>query len=504
MNNVAIVGCIAVVVYAGIILGIALRSSRNKDTVSTGKKFFLGSGLGVIVLLFSMMASSFSTWVIMGAPVTTYTTGMTWVMLVTLYQMTMAFSCGYLGPRFWRLRRARDYVTQGDLVADYFKDNKIRYLMGTGFVLGMFASCVAQFRAMGTAISTMTDGVIPYWAATLFLFAVIAVYVCIGGFTGSALVDTFQGMLFTFVLWGGFAVVLVKLGGLGNLFDEVAAVDTRLILYGDNSPDSLWPPVAAITFCLTTCFGGGFTPGFWQRYYAADNPQTLKKMSVWFPILVSLGVTTSGGLVGLAAHAFEARGITISNPSSVFQLLLSAISTPYWSVFVVIAVLAAGMSTVAGYMNGSAMILTYDFIHTFRPNIDDVKLRDRGRIIMVAMMALAYLLSQFTTSAVTALIALAVAFYAVALYPVITIFIWKRGTYAGCLAASVGSLCAVIVTNFILKNPLGVHSGVWGLMVGFSLYFLVSLATKPIPAEQRAAYLEPLRKTKVYERTYTD
>lgn len=134
--------------------------------------------------------------------------------------------------------------------------------MGTGFILGLCATTVAQFKAMGTAISAMTDETIPYWAASLFLYSAIAIYVCVGGFKGTALVDTLQGLLFTVILWGGLLVVLFKIGGPGQLFDSVADVDPRYILYGDSGPDSLWRPLTAITFCTVATVGGFFSAGF--------------------------------------------------------------------------------------------------------------------------------------------------------------------------------------------------------------------------------------------------
>lgn len=119
-------------------------------------------------------------------------------------------------------------------------------------------------------------------------------------------------------------------------------------------------------------------------------------------------------------------------------------------------------------------------------------------------MAGLYLLSVYATSAVSALIALAVSFYACAIYPVVTIFIWKRGTYAGSIAGMIGSLVGVVITNFIVKTPLGIHPGVWGLIVGFACYLVVSLCTKPIPEEKRDIFMEPLRRTRVHSKTKLD
>lgn len=501
MTTVGIVGIICVLIYSAVLIGISVRTAMHKELIDTGKKFYLGNGTRHFVLLFSMLASCFSTWVIMGAPVTTYRQGHTWIALVTMYQMTLSFTIGYLGPRFWILAKKFGYMTHSDLVAHYFGKNAIRYLIGAGFVLGWMSTTVAQFKAMGTSISAMTGGAIPYWAASLFLAVVIGIYIFIGGFHGTALVDTVQGLLFSIILFGGLAVMLITVGGFPNMFDLVAAEDTRLVLYG-TGPDSLWPPKTAITFCVVGIFGGMLTPGFWQRYYAADKPKTLVKMSIWFPILTSIGVSTTGGLVGLAAHAFP--NVDVGNADAVFQDLLSAISTPYWAVIVVIGVLAAGMSTVAGNMNGAALVVSYDFVRNMHKGTPDHTLRNVGRVSSLVIMGLVYLFSLYTFDAVTALVQLSTAFYAVALFPVLTIFIWKRGTYAGCMAGMIGCLGGVVVTNFIWKDPLGIMAGFWGLMIGLALYIVVSLCTKPVPAERRAEFMAPLKAARVRPQTHVD
>jgi len=182
-------------------------------------------------------------------------------------------------------------------------------------------------------------------------------------------------------------------------------------------------------------------------------------MSIWFPILVSIGVSTSGGLVGLSAHAFQAQGYDIGNPSTIFQNVLTAISTPWWVVIVIIGILAAGLSTVAGNMNGASLIVTYDFVRILKKDISDEKLKNYGRIFILSLMFIVYIASIYSSDAVTALVQLSTAFYSMALYPIVTIFIWRRGTYVGTLAGMVGSLGSVIVTNFIYKNPLGVMAG---------------------------------------------
>lgn len=494
--SVVYVGIIVLVVYTFAILGISWRSSRSANHNGSGKAFFLGNGTRTFVLLFSAVASAFSTWVFMGAPATTFENGHTWIALVTLYQMSMTFVCGYLGPRFWVLRQENDFVTQSDLLVAYYKSNTLRYVVGVCFIAGMVTGAIAQFKAVGSAIVMMTNGLVPFWAAALYIGIVVGIYVYLGGFHGEALVDTFQGILFSVILWGGLLVVLVKVGGLTGLFGQLAVQKPELLLYPGG--EAYFDFKMALSFCLVALLGGMVHPGFWQRYYAAKDTKTLLNMSIWFPIMVSAGVTLSGGLVGLAANLFD---LNLTDTSTVFQTLLSAISTPYWGVLVALGVLAAGMSTIAGNMNGSAMIISYDFIRFIKKDADEKKMMVTGRKCIIVLMVISYLLSLRTPSSVTMLIQLMAAFNLMALYPVIGIFIWKRATVAGCISAIVGGFATICVTNFIFKNPLGIVAGGWGFGVGLVLFIVVSLCTRPVSEEDRAKFMMPLKKRKSLPQT---
>lgn len=483
-------GIISVLVYSFVIILIAIRSSRTLNQNKSGQNFFLGTGTRTFVLLFTTVASTFSTWVIMGAPASSFANGHTWLTTVALCQMSMAFTCGYLGPRFWVLRKEFGFVTQSDLVVKYYRTNILRYILAICFIIAMLTSTIAQFKAIGLAITTMTGGTIPYWGATLYLGIIICFYVFFGGFHGEALVDTFQGLLFSFVLWGGLVLVLSKVGGLTNLFTQLEATNEGLLLYP--GAEQFYNAKFAISFCLVTIFGGIVHPGFWQRYYAAKDTQTLKRMSIWFPIMVCFVVTFAGGLVGLSANIFNIHPET---NDTIFQVLLSSEFSPYLSIVITVAILAAGMSTIAGNMNGASMILSYDVVRMLnKKKTDDSQMLKIGRICVIFLIAISYLLSLRTLSSITMLIQLMAAFNMAALYPIIGIFVWKRATVAGCLSGMIGGFVAVVITNFIVPNMFGIVAGGWGFGIGMFLFIIVSLFTKPIPQEWRDEFMAPLKK----------
>jgi SSS family solute:Na+ symporter len=501
MSGMQIAGIIVIALYCFILIFISWNTARkDKSIAATGKSFFLGRGIGLFVMVFSLLAAAFTSWVIMGCPTTTYTTGWQWVGMVTLYQITFSFTCGYLGPRMWKLRQSYDYVTHGDLVSHYYDSKIARYCVGFSYFMSTTFTTIAQFVAIGNSAHAVTG--IPYVAIVIFIALVIILYVCISGFQGTAFVDCFQGIVFSAVIFGGFLIVLFKLGGLGNLFNEVAAVDVRYILYNGNRPDTLWPTATAISFCMVGIFGGITTPAFWLRYYAADKPQTLIKMSVRQPILASLVVSTMGGIVGLSAHAFIARGdAAISNANTVFQTLLEQISSPYWPLLILVGVMAAGMSSIAGNCHIGSMVVTYDIISKVKPDLTEKQLSKVAKTFVIALtMAICYM-SINTTDAITTIIVIGGGFAATVIFPILGIFIWRRATTAGVVAAMLGSLIAQIITNFVVRNPLGIIPGGWGLIAGSVLFIVISLCTKPIPAEKRAAYMLPLSKNKQFEHT---
>ena len=499
----AIITLLIVIGYGLVLIGISYRSSKTGQ-IKTGKQFFLGTGIGPFVLMFSTLAALCSTWVVMGCTTTTYTTGWQWIALVVLYQQTFSLSVGYFGPRIWKLRQTYDYASHGDLLAHYYDSKALRYLTAVSYLMLCVFHTLGQLSAMGLAVSAATG--VNMNIIIIMIAAIVIIYSGVGGYKGTALIDTLQGMIFTFVIFGGLVFVLFKLGGLPNLFSEVGTVDPKLIIYNGNMEGTRWPLITALSFTFIGGIGGITTPSFWLRYYTAAKPKDIiDRMSVRTGILASIVVPLASGLIGLSAHAFINRGAAvIDNPGTVFQSLMSQIGGSYWVILLILACIAAGMSTVASNMNMSALIMTYDVVHVFRKDIDESRLKNIGRGVMVALVCVGAVLAMTATSALTTIVQIAVGFGAAPLFPLIGIFIWKRATKQGAIAGMIGSLAAQTFSVVVIPNPLGIVGGTWGVIVGAICFVAVSLMTKPYSQEYRDNYLAPLKKGKVYSTTNTD
>src|SRR5690606_25606033 len=66
---------------------------------------------------------------------------------------------------------------------------------------------------------------------------------------------------------------------------------------------------------------------------------------------------------------------------------------------------------------------------------------------------------------------------------IVGMFFWPRATKQGAFWGLFGGFLITVLFSFIYPHPFGVHAGIWGLMVNFTVFGMVSLVTKPASRE---------------------
>ena len=122
---------ILLVIYMGVLRFIGLIAHRlaKKD----GEDFFLvGRKVGLVALIGTTMASLCSTGTVVGGPSEFFTkgAGFFWIYFYAMFGLMILF----FGIKFWKLGRAKHFITPGDLLGDFYKSNFIRLLAG---ILGL-------------------------------------------------------------------------------------------------------------------------------------------------------------------------------------------------------------------------------------------------------------------------------------------------------------------------------------------------------------------------------
>ena len=155
------------------------------------------------------------------------------------------------------------------------------------------------------------------------------------------------------------------------------------------------------------------------------------------------------GLVGIAY--FNINGNPLDNSETVFIILSEVLFPTLITGFLLAAILAAVMSTIASQLLVSASALTDDFYKQFiRPKASDKELVLVGRMGVLIISLIALFLALNPNDTILKLVGYAWAGFGAAFGPVILLSLyWKRMTKWGALAGMITGTVTVIVWDQI-------------------------------------------------------
>lgn len=489
MNSYLIIAIIAIVVYTALNLYVGMGKAYNKNEVSTARGYFIGNGTGMFIIYFTTMASFFSAWVFMGAPASYYQYGVGWLASMAWMLLNVWYMAKF-GPKLWKMSQVKSYITPAELISDYYDSKKIKYVIAFFLLVYSIPNIIAQMTAIGTAFTTMSGGVFPYWGGVVYTAIVVGLYVFFGGFKSQAWVDTAQGILFVVVLWLSVFFMYFKCGyhGFGEMFEALNRTRPDLLVF---SNEGSWPISKWISYTVVMGTGGYFAPYVWQRMYAAKSGKMITKMAGSLGVMYAIVIVLPICLCGMGAAVLIPN---ISNTDSVIVSVLTQY-VPAMSIFVVIAIIAAAMSTVSSILVTCSSMLAMDVFKTFKPDADTVKCRNAGRWFVLALIVVCMVMSFSNSSGIALLVNTSYAGYAQMLIPAFCIFYSRKATKAGVFSGYVtGNVVCLVLTKFA-PWVLGWSAGIIGIASNIIVTIIVSLVTRKEPAAHKENYLRPLTDT---------
>ncbi len=476
---------IIIVLYTILNLWVGLGVGYKKDVVSKASGYFLGGGTNYFILYFTTAATWFSTWLYMGAVGTYFKFGIGFICSAT-WQLVIMVLMGYFGIKFAKLKAAKDYITPADLLEDFYESKQLRSVVAFLQLVFCIPYLMAQVTGVGLAFSTLTGGYVPYWGGVLYSAVVVGLYCTIGGFRSQAWVDTLQGIMFTVILWGAVAILIIQpeIGGFADLFEKVGLKNMKLLKYplAKSEGYHLW--TVYLSFFFIQSFGGFFAPYVWQRMYAAKSPSIIRKMSgtmaPFYCLVISLPVMIIG-FCGVLLYP------DIANTDNVMVATLTKYA-PIWGIFAVVGILAAGMSTISSILVTASSIIAVDVIKPFKPDMGDHTLRNLGRYLVLALLIVAVVLSLMQVKGLVWLVFMSLSGFAQLFFPALGVFYWKRASTQGCIAGLVTGMVVTYLFSFTYPNPLDILGGFWGLMCNGVVFYVVSIMTRPASEQKRAEF----------------
>ena len=396
-----------------------------------------------------------------------------------------------LGKRTRQVTQKMKSATMPDFFGKRFQSQGLKIAAALIVFIFLLPYTAALYNGLGTLFSNCFSSKIPYWTWILIISIATGVYVIVGGLMSTAINSFVQGIIMLVGIILVVVGVLAKNGGLQGSMNALANIDWKAAsLFG---PD----PVHLLFVVILTSLGCWGLPQMVGKFYAINDGKQIQKgalISTVFAVIVAGGCYFLGGFGKL----FDTnKGTVITTMVSSLNVVIVAI--------VIVLVLAASMSTLAGLVHTSSATVTFDLIDRNKDCSEKKKmiwLRSLvvGFIVLSAGMAIfQYYGPKELTKDIASLMGISWgAISGAFLAPFLFGLYWKKTTKASvwvCFAAGVGisvlglilSLAGVhpqITTNSATGKILwfdfsdSIYMGVLGMLIGFAIVPIVSSFTK--------------------------
>ncbi|MGD6818472.1 sodium/proline symporter PutP [Metabacillus sp. 84] len=451
---------------------IAYRRTANLNDYMLG-----GRNLGPAVTALSAGASDMSGWLLMGLPGAMFLSGISagWIVLGLTAGAWLNWL--FVAPRLRTYTEvANNSITIPDYFDNRFKDtSRILRVTSAAVILIFFTFYTSSGMVAGGELFKTAFNLDYRWGIWLTA-GVVILYTLFGGFLAVSWTDFVQGTIMFIALILVPAVTIANVGGFTETFNEIQSVDPALL--------EAFKGTTLIGIVSLLAWGLGYfgQPHIIVRFMAISSVKEMKSarrigMS-W--MLFSIVGAMFTGLVGIAY--FSLNGMKLENEETVFIVLSDVLFPSLITGFLLAAILAAVMSTIASQLLVTSSAITEDFYKAFiRKGASDKELVLVGRLAVLGIALIALILALNPSETILNLVGYAWAGFGAAFGPVVLLSLyWKRMTKWGALAGMLSGTITVIVWEMI---QLPFFTEVYEIIPGFIVCAIAIILTSLLTAK---------------------
>ncbi|MGM7703550.1 sodium/proline symporter [Pseudalkalibacillus sp. Hm43] len=435
------------VIYLLLLLLIGVTSSKKSSGGLTD--FFLaGRGLGKWTVALSAVSSGRSGWLVLGVTGMAYASGLLAVWALAGFITVEVFMFFFVARRFRKYSEKTDSITVPDILETRYKDksNLLRITSALIIAFFMIAYVGSQVVAGGTAFSSSlgfstTGGM---WFTAIILLA----YTVLGGFHAVSKTDVLQAGFMFLSLVVLPIVAIIGLGGFGPILDALNNQGPSyygVFSFGFGAAMSL----------VGIGFGSPGNPHILVRYMSLKNIKEMRQAaligSIW-NVVMGWGAI----MVGLAGRAYfpDISSLPDENQEAVFTSLGSELLNPFFMGILLVAILAAIMSSAdSQLLVGSSSLVrdVYDRLLGKGKTLDGKKLVLYSRVSIGLLMLLSVWLAFSAQEFVFWMVLFAWGGLGACFGPALLLtFYWKGTTKQGVFWGMIVGLITVILVK---KQP---------------------------------------------------
>ena len=434
-----------------------------------------------------------------------------------------------------------------DYYADRYNDQSLRWVIGIVTIIG--AILYITLSIVGMALFLLAILKIPYVYGVIIGAVIVMIYVVLGGMIATSWNAAFQAVVMTVAAVVAAIAIIVKLGGLGGFWDAVAASHPKFW----NVPNAFWTVspkevntahllsgtwIAVIGWFFVWHYGFATMPYTVVRFFTTMDIKTARRSIFWCTLFAGVFYIALE-IIGAASkymmenfHPLVESGTVKANAIAVLKYYATTYGVgkfvDYSSIATVEALhsplilgllcaggLAIAMSTAAGWVMVVNVLMTRDW--------GDMMMKSKfakenpvllARIVSVIFLVIGLIIAINPPGLVLDLSGWAFVVIISALGPGLILGLWwKRATRAAMWTTAIVMTVLHLFAWLRAKMVLGHHAffflndvlfgnkvayitphQVWAIPVGFLLFIIVSLITKPPQEEVVEKYCVELTK----------
>lgn len=324
------------ILYLGALVTFTLITrQKEKDTTS----YFLGgSKVGSVLGIFTLAATLFSTFTLIGMPDFFRTHGVGSWMFLAFSDAAMVFGIISIGYYLRKKARREDFKGLSGLIAQCYKNKYAGYITFFGIFIFLVPYVAIQIRGIAIFLSATFPEAMPIWGWAGSIVAIMLIYSEVGGLKAIMYSDMLQGIILLVVICIIAYNCLDYFGDLPSLFAKVEEVNVKLLSVP--GPKGLFTPQFMIASFFAIIMIPFTQPQVVTRIIIMKNHRSLFRMAIGLGVfaLVIIFATLLIGMYGAVNYPNMKTAEFISN-------VLIKDQSPIIAAFAILGLIAAAIST---------------------------------------------------------------------------------------------------------------------------------------------------------------
>lgn len=443
--------------------------SGNRSTKDLADYYVGGRNMGGWVIGLSFFATYASTNSFVGFAGRTYNWGVPWLLFIPSAIGFCLFAWIVVAPRLRSFTAAMDSLTIPDFIGFRFNSVPARIFAALILIAASFFYMTAVFKGIGNLLEVFME--IPYKVSIVIVFFIVMTYTMIGGFISVVKTDAVQGgvmflaavLLFsgTFSAAGGFAAI-----------PEIRAQPGGEELF-------TWGGGVEIPLLFGTIVAGlvkfAVEPRQLSRFFALEGDRAIRTgmlvSSITFGIVFTLLLP-----VGIFARRLFPDGMAATD--LVVPTLLSEVFGPGLSAFLLVAMVAAAMSSLDSVLLVMASTTERDLVSVVRPGRSESQEMNWTRAWVALFAFITMVISLNPPGGIVELTAFSGALYGACFFPAIVLGLhWRRGSGASVVASFVTGIVVLVLWDLVPGSEI-LHEVFPAMLLSTGVYVGASMITE--------------------------